>query len=501
MPVSRAHLSPFAIALVALAFSGCPRSHTRPDDRDLIAVEGFSHAAHLADTPALREGNGGKALTCGDCHATLPEQGFQVQRPGTAAHAPCDTCHEQAFYEPPGALCTVCHTQVDPFRPDASPLGEYPRRARNAELVGAFNHALHLDGAKVQPEGGGQLKCTSCHGVKPDDAYAAFPTHANCAPCHAPPAAKAKPALDDCAGCHEQDGPGRARTFAKNDIRFTHGKHLFDARNEEIRCLTCHEGITTSTSSADRSLPGMATCAQCHEDSARTPDSVRIAKCGVCHTDDVEKVNLPGNHTAGLWPRDLSPPSAMLAAGPGGQGVASDAPGLLAGLLQAAPAVLLASPPALTPTERAPNPNVKPEDHTLLFRRRHEAAARAQDAKCGYCHSGISNSPRDSCQDCHAVMRPKDHTLRFRNIAHGRDAARDPQRCATCHEVDQCTACHKQRPPSHGPNFETRHDRAARFNPRACMTCHSFEATCVDCHRGTIARDPFSTFPNQLRRR
>lgn len=125
-----------------------------------------------------------------------------------------------------------------------------------------------------------------------------------------------------------------------------------------------------------------------------------------------------------------------------------------------------------------------PEDHTARFRVDHAQAAASADAKCRDCHTGLSADPRNTCQDCHALMLPRDHTLRWQGVAHGRAAARDPRRCATCHEVDSCSECHSIPPRNHSPlqRFRIKHDRAARLNPRSCVTCHTFESTCAQCH-------------------
>jgi hypothetical protein len=150
-----------------------------------------------------------------------------------------------------------------------------------------------------------------------------------------------------------------------------------------------------------------------------------------------------------------------------------------------------APPPSLDAealaTYRASLDARRPEDHTPIFRFRHEKAASARDAKCFYCHAGLSESKRDACHDCHTVSRPRSHGVRFRTTEHGRLAALDSQKCAVCHEVEYCTECHQIAPDNHFPivNFSTRHERLARANPRACLTCHSFEATCSECHTGS----------------
>lgn len=137
----------------------------------------------------------------------------------------------------------------------------------------------------------------------------------------------------------------------------------------------------------------------------------------------------------------------------------------------------------------------RPEDHTLIFRRHHEKAAAAGGAKCAYCHTGLSEATRDSCYDCHAVMRPTTHTARFATTGHGRIATTERQKCSACHEIDYCTSCHAITPESHFPlsTFVTKHGRVARGNPRSCLTCHSFESTCVECHSTSVSSGPQSS--------
>lgn len=461
------------VALLALA--GCEGSGQVKPDKPLLDTGAFSHEVHLASGGAVASANKGAQLECKTCHAIGDR--FAVLRPGQDQHAPCDTCHADAFYQPPGALCGTCHKEVNPLQEGASPVYAYPRRERVAQLLSRFDHALHLDGAQVKGANGA-LQCASCHQVgSGEDAYASFPTHEACAPCHA--SAKeggqgVAPLMDACSSCHAQNGPGKARRFIQNDIRFTHGKHVRDASGKEIACESCHYAVRKSTTSYDTVLPVMADCARCHEDSSRTPDRVRIAQCGVCHTGAVDSVKLPGNHTAA---REVKPEGRALTLRdltPNGEQLLADKDGVV-------------------PVQQGKlNPAKRPDDHTPIFRSRHAEAASSRDAKCGYCHTGLSGSSRDACTDCHATMRPRSHTLRFRNTEHGRLAAMNARACATCHEVDFCTECHKIAPPNHSPltTFRYRHERAARFNPRSCMTCHTFEATCQECHLNDIAPSP-----------
>lgn len=401
------------------------------------ASDQFTHEAHLA----LRLPGGGERLVCKSCHVPTGDAKSSLMRPGAAQHAPCDTCHLAAFLQPPGPLCSVCHEETKPLAQKMSPLLPYPRAKSSLQLLSEYSHRWHL--SRALPEGGA-MGCDTCHQVSSRDAVmASFPSHAECARCHqADRLQPARPYMSACAGCHAREAPGRVRHFAANQIRFTHGRHQADRRGRAVGCVDCHESVARRDRAADLPLPKMADCARCHENAARTPDRVRIARCETCHLDDARAKPSPESHRP--------PPEGALAR------------------------------PRLA--ER------KPEDHSPLFRTRHARAAAAPDATCRYCHDGVSGTPVNGCADCHAVMRPRSHRARYRSVGHGRDAAKDPRRCATCHETDYCTACHSIPPENHFPLrlFRAQHAQSARSNPRACLTCHTFQATCQECHLRTI---------------
>ncbi len=487
--------------------AGCETAPTTIT-QDFISTGIFKHSQHLSDAKVLEE-NGGKALGCQDCHFIDAQKQYEAQRPGSQDHAPCDRCHQEEFYQQPSDFCQVCHTSVDPLKAQSSPLEPYPRRAVAAELVSAFNHKVHLAGERVKKDGKG-LNCQDCHAVSgPGEAYASFPKHPVCAKCHGE---VVSPTMKDCSGCHAANGPGKERRFIKNDIRFTHGKHQTDAKGNEIACETCHYAIKQSDAASEINLPLMKDCAKCHEDKNKTPDSVRIAQCGVCHTDDINSKGLPGSHTASLpaakagdswaslWEVEELDVLRELQARAQSQELEAGGPLLeptsFAELLDGGSA-MVADISGVVVVQRDMPTGTRPEDHTPIFRVQHNEAASSPDAKCNYCHTGLSGSPRDSCRDCHSTWKPRNHTARWRGVEHGRESALDQQRCATCHETDFCTECHNVPPPNHSPRstFLRSHGRVARFNARACLTCHTFETTCIDCHVITIK--PIQDGPTQ----
>ena len=433
-------------------------------------------------------------LFCDACHQVDPKQMYAVARPGHDQHKPCTECHAEAFRQAPGPLCRVCHVSVNPRKKGDSPLETYPAVLRRRRLVLPFNHEKHLDAENPQTG----LDCAACHALDPARSpYMSFPRHEVCAACHGTEGRPPAPSMGDCQSCHARSRVTPGRRALQSDIRFTHAKHQRTRNGEAIECLTCHGGVAESETVADLSLPEMKDCATCHEDAARTPDAVRIAKCEVCHIEDVAAAPLPESHRAARiagtgWP------DALDLAGSSDPVLASLAPAFVLPLEESlalmqqrlqeqrvearvAPGDVSAPPPLLSSRRR-------PEDHTASFRVRHAAAASSENAKCRYCHAGLSGAPVSSCQDCHAVMRPRSHTARFRAIRHGRLAAVDARPCATCHEVDYCTGCHNIPPPSHFPlaRFRTQHSRRASANARSCLTCHTGDATCFRCHQSEI---------------
>jgi predicted CXXCH cytochrome family protein len=423
---------------------------------------------------------------------------YALFRPGSNAHAPCDGCHEheKRFYEPPGEFCLTCHESVNPMKKGESPLRAYPQAHNTAQLVASFNHRQHLE----PMSSGEQLACADCHQVRsPDDAYATFPKHDACAKCHAE---KVGPKMQECKGCHADDGPGLGRRFLvhlANDVRFTHGRHQVAPTGQRVECTYCHESEPTSERTSDLRMPEMRVCSSCH-DSNLTPPEKRMTNCGLCHENDRTSEPLPDTHAVrasrpakrrsarrcGDHPGDVRRPA------PKPSFSFLDLPRVTR--LTATTTAAVVSAGVFDKPKPARSTARVPQSHTPAFRTRHAKAAESEGALCSYCHLGTSGSTRDACQDCHAVSRPRSHTLRWRSSGHGRAAARDSAACATCHEIDYCTECHNVAPRNHFPlaRFRERHFRAARANIRSCLTCHTFESTCSRCH-GLDLSDPASS--------
>jgi hypothetical protein len=292
---------------------------------------------------------------------------------------------------------------------------------------------MHLDAGRMERAVGFHVNCADCH--ERDDRLAR-PDHATCARCHADEARLANaPSMTACTGCHE--GGIRPRTRARmirGDLSFEHARHRRDLRDRPITCEQCHAATATARSYDDHPPPAIAACVTCHDDSDRAPLGIQMRNCEACHRER-------SSSAATLSPRDHLP---------------------------------------LTE---------KPIDHTLAFRRDHADAATAATVRCARCHTQMSGDPTRACDECHQTMVPADHRVNWRDYDHGPEAIADRTRCATCHVAELCTACHSQRPRSHGliGSFTNDHGPLARIDVQPCLTCHA-QSFCEPCHRVRGAR-------------
>lgn len=424
------------LVLVSMLLWGTACRNTSPSSATKArteSVEGdpnrFPHIVHTSDDPRMLAFRG-RGLVCQDCHPQKDVEAGRAPRPGGNEHAPCDECHKEEFYREPGDFCLTCHTSVNLTQEGATKMQPFPARASHRVLASNFSHQVHTDSDRLEKKVGFHLSCDDCHKRDASTGDPLLPRHDSCVRCHNEKN-KLSVQMGQCESCHltANLNVSRGRVFITTGLIFQHGDHVSDRQGTAIGCDSCHAAIRESESSEDVSVPLMQECAKCHQDPARTPERVRIARCGICHQDMVEG-NPPRTHLSG---------SSL------------------------------------------------PETHSLEFRGNHAEQAADKDANCQYCHENLSGSSRDSCFQCHEVMRPRDHMLGWRNDTHGREAAADRDRCATCHTADYCTACHSIVPSSHQPLgafSRGGHAQSAQFGLSSCMACHTFEDTCSRCHRG-----------------
>ena len=95
---------------------------------------------------------------------------------------------------------------------------------------------------------------------------------------------------------------------------------------------------------------------------------------------------------------------------------------------------------------------------------------------CFTCHQ------RNDCVACHTTQAPRDHTNFWRTRTHGLMAGSDRERCLNCHRQDYCVRCHAETAPrTHIGNWQDRH----------CPWCHldgasGPEENCRVCHRQAL---------------
>ncbi len=350
----------------------------------------------------------------------------------------CGGCHVSDPAEPTQYLpidtktCERCHAGFEAT----------PPAQRTERLALTFSHDAHLkEGSAAQEEY--EIGCRRCHeGVFTGETPAATPGHAVCVKCHNP--SEVAPAVaDKCSGCHAvRESTDRlqlarsllAEHFAQGprgtDIRFAHAPHLPDEPKpeyEDVACGQCHAAVKASADLEMVEPMRMADCLECHAGLERemVAKTERLDRCAVCH----------------VVTRETTSP-------------------FLASQLDRGLA------------------------HSPTFRRRHDRAAAADDGDCATCHVELSGGVGADCQRCHERVRPKDHTVRWREEPHGRAAVRDPERCTTCHQRDRCADCHAVPPRDHFPRefFRTRHGASAQRSIRRCQTCHIPQVDCARCH-------------------
>jgi hypothetical protein len=428
------HLGPLLCSLVLASSTAC-RSQGGAASLESAPVEAFRfpHDKHAQ-------------INCVSCHGSQGDADTATVRPGGDNHKSCaqSGCHVAEFRGTTSELCALCHEDIGTGPKGSSPLVPFPPQAGTRAQAVAFSHQVHLDADVMEQRLGFHLSCVDCHQSQSSSLQTLSleaPSHAACARCHAAESAPVNtPSMATCQGCHKESAiaPSRERKLIQGDLRFTHRRHRTDRKGRLISCATCHLESTTATQAqvGQHAAPPIRVCVACHDDTQRVAGDQTMRRCETCHV----------TRTSGLG--SIAPRSH------------------------------------LPETER-------PADHTRAFRRDHAADANADSEACARCHTMLSGNKRDTCDECHQVMRPSDHVVTWREYDHGPEAATDPGRCSTCHQADFCVACHQTRPRSHFPLLTFRlggHGTQAVLNMRACVTCHNQDRDCTGsgCHQSAV---------------
>lgn len=258
-----------------------------------------------------------------------------------------------------------------------------------------------------------------------------------------------KPPVAVCGECHEKKDepnekyaivlrPPEAARPAAYDIIFGHDAHL---AMPEIKgqCVKCHAGAVQALGGKPL-FPPMNTCLACHEHQAQFADN----ECAPCHKP---------NHLRGLKPVSFL-------------------------------------------------------SHDAAWMKRHGTLGRDDLSQCSQCHA---QAQCDSCHDATQTIRPelrnpeaigRQYVHRFDFLSrHAIEAQSQPAQCVSCHQQQDCDACHAQRGVSgslvdgrnpHPPNWAgttgvgtNLHGPAARRDIVSCAACHDQgpASNCVRCHK------------------
>jgi hypothetical protein len=264
-----------------------------------------------------------------------------------------------------------------------------------------------------------------------------------------------------------------------DQIIFPHDLHF----ENDVECADCHDAAS-STAAADRLLPDMDVCADCHE----TDDD---ENCAMCHTNADE---------AGDYPH------AAFGAALFGHAQHLDR-GLNCKECHGEPAAAHPAMPSKGDCRvchetgedytdcrmcHAEKQELLPITHGATWMSGHGLSAREDEARCYQCHT------ETTCSECHAGdnVRPRSHQLNYA-FDHALDARGNQMQCAVCHlDPTYCSSCHiaeRVLPTNHSQTGWVsstgggRHATEAVFNMESCISCHAEGASdpsCARCHGG-----------------
>lgn len=142
----------------------------------------------------------------------------------------------------------------------------------------------------------------------------------------------------------------------------------------------------------------------------------------------------------------------------------------------AACALLSALVAAAWSADKIPFP--RPASHRGDWARNHGIHAQADNNEAGQTGGAcLTCHQRNDCIACHSQTMPKDHTNFWRTRAHGITASVNRERCLYCHRQDYCIRCHNETAPrSHTAAWRTTHcSSGCHFGPiptGSCGVCH-----------------------------
>ena len=265
-----------------------------------------------------------------------------------------------------------------------------------------------------------------------------------------------------------------------DQIIFPHDLHF----QNDVECADCHKDAGTSSFVADRLLPDMDVCEDCHE----TDDD---ETCGMCHTNVDEAGDYPQAPFGAAHFGHVSHLDRGLACGQCHGNPAATRP-VVPGKRNCRGCHETADDYADCYLCHAAEEQLRPVSHGATWVSGHGLSARENWSLCSQCHT------QTTCQECHAGdnVRPRSHRLNYA-FEHALEARSNEFQCATCHQDPAyCSNCHiaeRVLPRDHSQagwvsgSGGGLHAIEGVFNLESCISCHDAgvgEPGCARCHVG-----------------
>jgi hypothetical protein len=267
------------------------------------------------------------------------------------------------------------------------------------------------------------ISCDGCHADYETEAWAGMPTYETCLTCHGPKSDRQAYAHEVEIQKHSPEDAFKAEK-RYHDLKFSHAVH----QSKAVPCADCHGPVASSIRLGSANFPTAEACIQCHKKSRHAP--------------------------------------------PAGGGEAAEGTG------GAQVKDIAADCSVCHETQRR---NVPPRTHAgNLWARNHGRDPslglndRGHKESCQLCHA------QSTCDGCHRVEKPLDHTEYFRIRGHGAYVSISRERCMACHQENFCVRCHQEtRPRSHYVSTW------GGSSSRHCLSCHLdfSDSGCFVCHK------------------
>jgi len=274
--------------LCVLCVSVVNRSNTRTESKRFFAA---SMQGPTPDYSIFRHNSSRHAtIACASCH----QRRDNSATPHFPGHKACTECHLAQFVTPNGAMCSICHSDVNSANP---PLKAFPAKF-NENFNVKFDHAQHMNGS-ARPANG----CAACHTRAGGRAAAlgipaGIAAHNQCYTCHTPSSqTQSGRELASCGVCHAQQPFARTTTNARSfRYAFSHAKH---SPAQRLVCADCHTitgGLPQSRQvSSPAPLEHFAsargkTCLSCHNGARSFGGDLAFKDCRRCHTGGTFKM-------------------------------------------------------------------------------------------------------------------------------------------------------------------------------------------------------------------